>query len=128
MAVRIESLERAFAVSPTFAELKPEFHGVIGQVWTDPVSRTFSFREYGPWFMWALRNATADAGYYKDPASTNEFYRKFAREINQAADEGRIPSRFVLSGFLDPGAVSRVRYVETRFRSSRNCFSSVTTS
>jgi hypothetical protein len=111
MAVRIESLERAFEVSPTFAELKPEFHGMIGEVWTDPVSRTFPFREYGPWFMWALRNATANAGYYKDPASTNAFYRKFAHEINQAADEGRIPSRFVLSGFLDPGAVSRVHHV-----------------
>jgi hypothetical protein len=61
--------------------------------------------------MWALRNMTANAGYYKDPVSTNAFYRKIAREINQACDEGRIPSRLVVSGFLDPGAVSRIRYL-----------------
>jgi hypothetical protein len=61
--------------------------------------------------MWALRNVTANAGYYKEPVSTNAFYRKVALEINQACDEGRIPSRLVVSGFLDPGAVSRIRYL-----------------
>jgi hypothetical protein len=54
---------------------------------------------------------TANAGYYRDPASTNAFYRKFAHEINQACDEGRIPSRRVVSSFLDPGALSRIRYL-----------------
>jgi hypothetical protein len=63
--------------------------------------------------MWALRNVTMSSGYFKDPASTNEFFRKAAHEINQACDEGRIPSRFVLSGFLDPGAVSRIRYLRS---------------
>src|SRR5205085_8126524 len=67
--------------------------------------------EYGPWFMWALRNMTANAHYYKDPVSTNSFYRKFAREINRACDVGRIPSRRVVSSFLDPGAVARIRYL-----------------
>jgi hypothetical protein len=61
--------------------------------------------------MWAFRNMTANAGYYRDPVSTNAFYRKVAREINQACDEGRIPSRLVISSFLDPGAASRIRYL-----------------
>lgn len=42
---------------------------------------------------------------------TNAFYRKVARQINRACDEGRIPSRRVLSSFLDPGAVARLYLV-----------------
>lgn len=110
IAVNQEALRLAYTASPTFAQLKPHFE-TTGQIWTDPVFRTFGIREYGPWFMWALRNVTATAGYYKDPVTTNNFYLQAAREINQACDEGRVPSRFVLSSFLDPGAVSRIRYL-----------------
>lgn len=111
IAVNVGALRMAYEVSPTFAQLKPHFEGVYGQNWTNPVFDTFRVREYGPWFMWALRNMTANANYYKDPVTTNAFFRKAAREINKACDEGRIPSRLVLSGFLDPGAVSRIRYL-----------------
>jgi hypothetical protein len=110
LSVTQEALRMAYTASPTFSQLKPHFE-TTGQIWTDPVFRTFGIREFGPWFMWALRNVTASAGYYKDPDSTNRFYLEAAREINQACDEGRVPSRFVLSSFLDPGAVSRIRYV-----------------
>jgi hypothetical protein len=111
VAVPQESLERAFEVSPTFARLKPQFQAPNCQVWTEPYFRTFGYREFGPYFMWALRSATASAGYYKDPVATNAFYHQAASEINQACDEGRIPCRVVLSGFLDPGALSRLRYL-----------------
>ncbi|HEX8898224.1 MAG TPA: hypothetical protein VF751_05965, partial [Chthoniobacterales bacterium] len=111
VAVNVEALRLAYEVSPTFAQLKPQFESIAGRNWTNPVFDTLGVREYGPWFMWALRNMTANAGYYKDPISTNAFYRRAAREINQACDEGRIPSRFVLSSFLDPGAVARIGYL-----------------
>lgn len=110
IAVNMEALQKAFEVSPAFAQLKPEFESPFGRAWTNPVFDTLGIREYGPWFMWALRNVTVNAGYYKDPVTTNSFYRKAARQINQACDEGRIPCRLVLSSFLDPGAVSRIRY------------------
>jgi hypothetical protein len=111
IAVNVEALRLAYEVSPTFAQLKPEFEALPGRDWTNPAFDTLGLRGYGPWFMWALRNMTANAGYYKDPVSTNAFYRKIAREINQACDEGHVPSRLVVSGFLDPGAVSRIRYL-----------------
>lgn len=111
IAVNVGALRLAYDVSPTFAQLKPHFESLDGRNWTNPAFETLGVREFGPWFMWALRNMTAKANYYQDPISTNAFYRKFAREINQACNEGRIPSRFVLSGFLDPGAVSRIRYL-----------------
>lgn len=111
IAVNQEALRMAYEVSPTFAHLKPQFEGITGRNWTDGVFDTFRIREYGPWMMWALRNVTSNAGYYREPVSTNAFFRKAAREINQACDEGRIPSRFVVSSFLDPGAVDRIRYL-----------------
>jgi hypothetical protein len=111
IAVNMEALRLAYAASPTFAQLKPQFEALAGRNWTNPAFDTLGVREYGPWFMWALRNMTANAGYYRDPVSTNAFYRKVSREINQACNEGRIPSRLVVSGFLDPGAVSRIRYL-----------------
>lgn len=121
-AVNVEAIRLAYEVSPTFAQLKPQFESLSGRNWTVPVYDTLRIREFGPWFMWALRNMTANAGYYKDPVSTNAFYRKLAREINQACDQGRIPSRFVLSGFLDPGAVSRIRYLRGGIKEIANLF------
>lgn len=109
--VTTEALGMAFEVSPTFALLKPEFESRNGRVWTTPVFETLGIHEYGLWLQWALRNVMNNSGYYRDPVTANRFYRKATREINQACDEGRIPSRLVLSGFLDPGAVSRLRYV-----------------
>jgi hypothetical protein len=111
VAVNMEALRMAYQVSPAFAQLKPHFEALDGRNWTNPAFDTHGIREYGPWFMWALRNMTANASYYKDPVSTNGFYRKVAREINQACDEGRIPSRLVVSSFLDPGALARIRYL-----------------
>ncbi|MEN3368984.1 MAG: hypothetical protein V7609_1127 [Verrucomicrobiota bacterium] len=111
ISVNLEALRTAYEVSPTFAQLKPQFEALPGRNWTNPAFDTLGIREYGPWFMWALRNMTANAGYYKDPATASYFYRTVASEINRACDEGRIPSRFVFSSFLDPGAVSRIRYL-----------------
>jgi hypothetical protein len=111
ISVNMEALRMAYEVSPAFAELKPQFEALPGRNWTNPLFDHLGTREYGPWFMWALRNMAANAGYYKDPVTTNRFYRQVALEINRACDEGRIPSRFVISSFLDPGAVSRIRYL-----------------
>ena len=111
VTVSMEALGLAYEASPAFAQLKPYFEAPEGQAWMKPFVDTFGRHEFGPWFTWALRNVTANAGYFKDPISTNNFYRTVAREINEACDEGRIPSRLVLSGFLDPSAVARIRYV-----------------
>jgi hypothetical protein len=111
IAVNMDALRIAYVVSPTFAQLQPHFEAPAGRNWTNPVFDTLGIREYGPWFMWAFRNMTANAGYYKDPDSTNAFYRDVAREINQACDEKRVHRRRVVSGFLDPGAVARIGYL-----------------
>lgn len=121
VAVNVEALRLAYEASPTFAQLKPEFEELPGRNWTNPAFDTLGIREYGPRFMWALRNMTANAGYYKDPVSTNAFYRKVAREINQACDEGRVPSRLVVSGFLDPARSRGFAICRARLGELQNC-------
>ena len=106
IAVPTESLEKAYEVSPTFARLKPEFQGELGHNWQNPARDTLGVSEFGPWFMWALRSVAAKNGIHTDAVSANRFYSAAAAEINQACDEGRIPSRFVFSSFLDPGGLT----------------------
>jgi hypothetical protein len=111
IGVSTESLQKAFEVSPTFAQLKPEFEGELGYNWQNPARGTLGVSEFGPWFMWALRNAAAKTGFHTDPATANRFYSTAAAEINRACDEGRLPSRFVLSSFLDPGALTFLEFM-----------------
>lgn len=115
IAVPNESLQKAYEVSPTFARLKPQFEGDMGRAWQTPARETLGVPEFGPWFMWALRNAAFNSGIHSDPASANEFYRTAAAEINRACEDGRIESRFVPSSFIDPGALRFLKYLPESF-------------
>jgi hypothetical protein len=113
ISVSTEALEMAYRASPTFAQLKPQFEGDTGRTWQVPALTALGIHEIAaPWFLWALRNVTATTqDIHKSPVSANRFYRKAAREINRACDEGRIPCRFVLVSFLDPGTFAQLGYV-----------------
>ena len=111
-----DALQRAYSVSPTFAQLKPQLEGELGRIWQVPALSALGLHEIGaPWSVWALRNAAATQGIHKSAESANRFYRNVAKEINRACDEGRIPSRFVLSSLLDPGAIASIRYLPQSF-------------
>src|SRR5688572_9212357 len=111
IAVHNEAVQKAFELSPTFARLKPQFEGELGRNWQNPVRETLGISEYGPWFMWALRSVAANSGIHTDPATANQFYATAAAEINRALDEGRAPSRVVISSFLDPDAPKFLKYL-----------------
>lgn len=111
IAVHNESVQKAFELSPTFARLKPQFEAEVGRNWQNPVRETLGLSEYGPWFMWALRNVAAKTGIHTDPATANQFYSAAAAEINRALDEGRAPSRAVVSNFLDPDAPKFIEHL-----------------
>jgi hypothetical protein len=112
VAISNEVIERAFTVSPTFAQLKPQFDGDLGHNWRVPATAFLGHPEYGPWFMWAFRSVAANTGaIHASPASANEFYRQVAREINAACDDGRLASRPVYLSFVDPAAFSFLKYL-----------------
>jgi hypothetical protein len=108
--VTTDALQKAYSVSPTFARLRPQLEGDLGRGWQVHAFPALGVHEIGgPWFLWALRHAaTTTPGIHESAASADRFYRNVAREINRACDEGRIPSRFVLSSFLDPGAIKHI--------------------
>jgi hypothetical protein len=118
VSVSTEALETAYQVSPAFARLKPQFEGDLGRAWQVPAFNSLGIHEIGaPWFFWALRSVAANSGDIHDTAeNADRFYREVATQINRACDEGRVPTRFVLSTFLDPGALASIRYLPESFR------------
>src|SRR5205085_8627893 len=105
VSVSTDALQKAYSVSPTFAQLRPQLEGELGHNWQVPAFSAFGLHEIGtPWFLWTLRSTDNAEGIHKSPASARRFYRNVAKEIDRACDEGRIPSGFVLSSLLDPGA------------------------
>jgi hypothetical protein len=116
ISISTDALQRAYSVSPTFAQLKPQLEGELGHNWQVPALSALGVHEIGaPWFKWALRNIANTQDIHKSAASANRFYRNVAKEINRACDEGRVPSRFVLSSVLDPGAIASIRYMPQSF-------------
>lgn len=90
-----DAREKAYAASAAARELQPYFEGAGGEFWrsigcsqtrTDPCPEILS-----GWFMWALRDAAAQAGHYANAREARAFYRRLAREVNAACDRGTIP-------------------------------------
>jgi hypothetical protein len=109
VAVSNDAFQKAYDASPTFAQLKPQLEGELGHNWQVPALETLGIHEIGtPWLFWALRSTANMQGIHKSAASADRFYRNVAREINRACDEGRVPSRPVLSSLLDPGAIASI--------------------
>lgn len=111
VSISREAREIAYTVSPTFAQLKPYFDSNVGG-WQGHGSPNEIRTVF---FVWALRQMVDRAGAYRDPQTAANFYLKIAQEINLACDQKRIPSRFVLSAFIDPDAMASLRYVPKSF-------------
>ncbi|MEP6698576.1 MAG: hypothetical protein ABJB09_02500 [Verrucomicrobiota bacterium] len=102
--ITAKALAAAFQVSPTFARLRPQLEGGMGQGWqTETFHRVGVRDEIGAgWIVWATRQAASINGYFASVDKAHHFFRKAAQEINRACDDGRLPTRFVVDGFLDP--------------------------
>ena len=116
VSVSNDALQKAYSVSPTFARLKPQLEGDLGRNFKVPTVSALGLDEIGaPWFLWALRGTASSQGVHESAATARRFYRDVAQEINRACDEGRIPSRFVISSLLDPGALAHIREMPQSF-------------
>ncbi len=102
--ITMEALHLASAVSPTFAKLRAPLDGPIGEAWRTETNRQVGTpNEIGVgWIVWATRQAASAEGVFASPKSARRFFSKAAREISAACNDGRLPTRFVLDGFLDP--------------------------
>ncbi|MDX8412004.1 MAG: hypothetical protein R8K46_09095, partial [Mariprofundaceae bacterium] len=93
--------ERAYEVSPAFAELLPFLDEEKGLGWKGRDWRyqgRFSHWNWGDEsidihggnFFWALRDAVALAGHYTSVAEAEGFYQRLADEVNAACGDGRL--------------------------------------
>lgn len=74
--------EAVYAVSPTFARLRPHLDGN---------GRNAGSGDYkGGAFPWALRRAAASAGAYASAPTARRFHGQIADEVQRACDDGRL--------------------------------------
>jgi hypothetical protein len=89
-----DAREKAYSVSASARELKPFFEGEGGERWRkagcEQTGRTPCPEILAGWFMWALRDAVAAAGHYRNPSEARAFYRRLEHEVNAACDHGDI--------------------------------------
>ena len=83
-------------VSPSFAPLaeKLAVGSPLLNAWSKPGCQTYPSTcgdIAGGWFMWALRGAGAQAGYYKSPAIASQKFRAISEEVGQACESGKLP-------------------------------------
>jgi hypothetical protein len=107
-----DARERAYSVSPAARELAAAFEGPIGEGWRQAgcqQTRTEPCPEIlAGWFMWALRDATAQAGHYRSAPAARLYYLRLAQEVNEACDRAEIPCLAARATLVPP---LRVEYV-----------------
>lgn len=108
----------AYSVSPSFAELRPHLEGEMGEGWGADGRQLHALPpgEIGAWFMWAIRDAAAEAGHCQTAPESEAYFRRIAEEINAAAAEGRVPTRRVFSTYLNPDWESCLPYLIPSWR------------
>lgn len=84
-----EDRQRLYQVSPAFAELKRTLEGPSLAAWEGHSCQGVPLacgEVAGGWFMWALRDAVAEAGHYRSAPAALAYYRRLADEVNAACD------------------------------------------
>jgi hypothetical protein len=107
MPITGETLGMAYNASPTFARLQPQLDGPVGEFWRADSLKAptgVSGEILLNLMIWAVRDAASRVGEHASAAKAEHFYNKIARELNDACDQGRLPSRTVLASFVDPDA------------------------
>jgi hypothetical protein len=90
--------EQAYQVSPTFQELKPYLEGPLGDNWQKLCNGCPDIP--AAFFIWALRDSVAAAGYYKDGNKVLDFYKRMGNEIDQACEDKRLKCRPRISSLV----------------------------
>ncbi|NYZ13520.1 hypothetical protein HL658_13245 [Azospirillum sp. RWY-5-1] len=87
-------LEQVFAVSPAAAELRDGL-GAPADKFVRAGCAVYAVEPCdgeirAAWFMWALRQAAADAGHHTEARDASAFYGRLADEVDAACADGRL--------------------------------------
>jgi len=99
-----ESLEKAYAASPTLATIRDALSGRVGPRWMAATRHMSKDPDEigGGLFVFALREAAMEEGIHKDALTARQFYTKVGQELSDGFREGKLHERFVFSSFIDP--------------------------
>jgi len=105
-----------YKISPAFKELEYSLEEQL-KIWQIPGCRLYKICNdiSGGWFMWALRDAVALAGYYKSGSTAEHYYSRLANEINTACDNKQLdclPQRVTM---MPPLAQAHIKPVMKAF-------------
>jgi len=117
IAVSRETRRLAYQASPAFAELKPYFEGERGHAWAQFTLSQLQIKDEIAMagFRGLFTTSLPSRGITSPAKRQMRFYRRIADEINQACDEGRLPSRFAFSGSIHPDVRGWLPYVPASF-------------
>jgi hypothetical protein len=95
---------KAYAVSPTFSELKGFFEGPQGQSVAASTAKSSGVpgEISNGWIYWFLRDAAASVGWHSDARTAGKKYAAMAEELEKAFADGRLQKRLVIVSFVDP--------------------------
>lgn len=80
---------------PAAASLRP-YWPQVSKAWSKPgrhMLADYPAEVAGGWFVWAFRDATARAGYYRSAQDARMFYAQLAVEVNDACGSGALACR-----------------------------------
>jgi hypothetical protein len=104
VSVEQESLEKAYAVSPTLASIREALSERVGPRWAKAtIGQTQDEKEIaGSAIFFAIREAAMEEGIHQDAVTADAFYRNVSAELDAAFNSGKLEKRFTLSGYIDP--------------------------
>ncbi len=82
-----DAVNRALQVSPSLNEMKPQIEQMFSSGWASGGEIN------GDLIVWTLRDAAAQAGYYRDAVTANEYFRNVHEEISLAFKDGRLEKK-----------------------------------
>lgn len=92
-----------YPVSAAARELRPQLEALHNRWRRYGCQDTTRVCDYaGGWMVWALRDAAASAGHFRDEAGAQRFFTRLSQEIVAACDDGRLRCAAALPASLQP--------------------------
>jgi hypothetical protein len=99
--INAEKRRLVYAVSPAASALRGELERPDNQ-WRFINCPTGTCDYGGGWMIWAIREAAAEAGYFRDARTAQQYFARLSREIDEACTSGELTCRPRLPASLQP--------------------------
>lgn len=93
------TMEKIYAVSPTLNSIRGELDTTLDRwSWYEKDAKVRQVED--GFFLWALREAVTNTGFYENAPKANEFYKNVADELEAGFDNGQLSRRSTMPSAL----------------------------